>query len=46
MKDPKFQGIIYDEDGEALVRQQLIDMYHEGTSDQITPIDGLNDQTD
>ncbi|QOY33896.1 hypothetical protein AWH56_014175 [Anaerobacillus isosaccharinicus] len=33
MKDPKFQNTIFDEEGEAVVRQQLLDSYYEGTTD-------------
>lgn len=33
MKDRKLDDIIFDEDGEAVVRQQVIDSYYDGTTD-------------
>ncbi len=33
MKDPKYQNTIFDEEGDAVVRQQLLDSYYEGTTD-------------
>lgn len=33
MKDQKFQNVIFDEDGEAVIRQQLLDSYYEGTTE-------------
>ncbi|MCT8137380.1 hypothetical protein H1D32_06240 [Anaerobacillus sp. CMMVII] len=33
MKDSKFQSTIFDEEGDAIVRQQLLDSYYEGTAD-------------
>jgi t-SNARE complex subunit (syntaxin) len=33
MKKDNFQNTIFDEDGDAIVRQQLLDSYYEGTTD-------------
>ena len=33
MKDQKLENIIFDEEGEAIVRQQLLDSYYDGTTD-------------
>lgn len=33
MKNPKYQNTIFEEEGEAIVRQQVIDSYYEGTTD-------------
>lgn len=33
MKKPKYLNTIFEKEGEAIVRQQLIDSYYEGTTD-------------
>jgi hypothetical protein len=33
MKDQKLENMIFDEEGEAIVRQQLLDSYYDGTTD-------------
>ncbi|MFN7250655.1 MAG: hypothetical protein ACK4M9_07625 [Anaerobacillus sp.] len=33
MKKENFHNTIFDEDGDAIVRQQLLDSYYEGTTD-------------
>ena len=46
MKDPKYQQTIFDEEGEALIRQQLLDSYYEGTTEtkQRHELDGQEDE--
>lgn len=45
MKDQKFQNMIFDEEGEAVVRQQLLDSYYEGTTDTNKNNDDDNPET-
>ncbi|WP_161568320.1 hypothetical protein [Anaerobacillus alkaliphilus] len=45
MKDPKYQNTIFDEEGDAVVRQQLLDSYYEGTTDTNRRTDDASEDT-
>lgn len=45
MKDPKYKNTIFDEEGEAIVRQQLLESYYEGTTDTHSRNDANEQET-
>ena len=46
MKDQPFKNMIFDEEGDAVTRQQLIDSYYDGTTESkkkdADVVDGLD----